>query len=35
MNSSTLATPNDAANWPPYSMYAPYQINLNQVGSSE
>lgn len=24
-----------ATEWPPYSIYAPYQINLNQTGGTE
>ncbi len=33
MNSSSITT-NAATSWPQFSMYAPYQINLNQVSLS-
>lgn len=35
-NSSTNATSaNPATNWPPFSIYAPYQMNLNETGGTE
>ncbi|KAJ4532088.1 hypothetical protein HRR90_006334 [Exophiala dermatitidis] len=33
-SSSSSSYSNDASNWPPFSMYAPYQINLNQTGGT-
>ncbi|EXJ60189.1 carboxylesterase 2 [Cladophialophora yegresii CBS 114405] len=33
-NSSTSTTANPVTDWPQFSMYAPYQINLNQTGGT-
>ncbi|EXJ90227.1 carboxylesterase 2 [Capronia coronata CBS 617.96] len=32
--SSNLSSSNDASTWPQFSMYSPYQINLNQTGGT-
>ncbi|KAI9733694.1 MAG: hypothetical protein M1834_003297 [Cirrosporium novae-zelandiae] len=34
-NNSNSSTPNPASTWPQYSIYAPYQLNLNETGGRE
>ena len=33
--SNTAKDSNPIASWPPFEVYAPYQINLNQTGGNE
>ena len=33
-NASVAAVPNPASDWPPFSIYAPYQINLNESSTT-
>lgn len=31
-SSNNLSASNPATNWPPFAVYAPYQLNLNETG---
>ena len=33
-SSNMSSAPNPASSWPPFSIYAPYQINLNETGGT-
>ncbi|KAJ9494403.1 hypothetical protein H2202_010186 [Exophiala xenobiotica] len=33
-SSGNAGSSNDASNWPPFTIYAPYQINLNETGGT-
>lgn len=33
-NSTNASASNPATNWPPFSIYAPYQININETGGT-
>src|SRR5271168_3583985 len=33
-NASSSGTSNPASDWPPFAIYAPYQINLNETGGN-
>lgn len=34
VNSTDPSAPNPITDWPPFAIYAPYQINLNETGGT-